>query len=165
MCRRTLAFFNAFLLNDETARATLADGSVKYAAAEEKPPTGDQFVQIARRAGGVAAKELYDRFNAIESGCIPIAEATFNALGYGALQRGAGADAMALFCINAEAHPGSANCWDSYADGCLGAGDSLMAVTCYEKLLEVLPDDPAPNDQLRETLRANATQGIERLKH
>ncbi len=161
ICGRTGAFLDRFLKGDSTVLAVIGAPS---ATAEERPPTSEQFVQICRRNGGVAAKEIYDRFHALDPGCIPIDEQTFNTLGYQALQRGNGADAMALFGINAATYPGSANCWDSYADGCIGAGDTAMAVTCYEKLLEVLPDDPAPNDQLRETLRTNATQGIERLK-
>jgi hypothetical protein len=58
--------------------------------------------------------------------------------------------------LNAEKYPNSANCWDSYADGCLGAGDTTMAITCYKKVLELVDNDPTPNADLLQTIKTNA---------
>ena len=164
-----LNFFNAFLTDDETSRAfiesTLSDDevSLEFKKGMDLPPTPDQFVGIIRSQGGQQAVELYNKFSESDPGSITFPEATINFFGYQALQQGQNDDAIALFKLNADTYPNSANCWDSYSDGLQAISDTTKAIECYKKVLEVLPIDSLINDQLRETLKNNADSGIVRL--
>jgi len=173
-CRYVQNFLNAHLNKDEASLEfishTPADNgvdpkmlTVAHLPGQKPPPTPDQFVAIIRELGVSEAIEIYERFRVSDPGCITFREATINALGYQFLQRGRGEDAVQLFSLNAEAYPQSANCWDSYADGCLAVGDNEGAIRCYKKVLEVLPADSAADEQLKEILRNNAQQALERL--
>jgi Tfp pilus assembly protein PilF len=84
-----------------------------------------------------------------------------NFAGYNYLQRGQAEAAVAVFRMNTEAYPNSANTWDSLAEAYVAAGDSAHAAECYRMVLEVLPDDPRATEDLREVLRANAEQFLD----
>jgi hypothetical protein len=174
-CGYILNFFKAHLTSDEVSRQFMSDGSagggtdpeavsVRFLAARELPPTPEQFVNVIQQHGAGEAVALYEKFQASDPGSITFAEATMNALGYRLLQSGQGEEATALFKLNAETYSNSANCWDSYADGCQAIGDEEQAVKCYERVLEVLPNDTLAGEQLKETLRTNAVEGLRRLK-
>jgi len=165
-----LNFFQASLTGDETGRSFIENVSSDKASFEfikgmDLPPTPDQFVRIIRSQGGKKAVELYRKFEESDPGSITFQEAIINFFGYQALQQGQNDDAIALFKLNADTFPNSANCWDSYSDGLQAIGDNAGALECYRKVLEVLPVDTTAGDQLRETLKANAETGIERLSN
>jgi dienelactone hydrolase len=168
-CQYLLDFYNNFLKSAEV-KNTLAKKpadpvTMEYKSAMELPPTPDQFTAIIGRQGGAQAVELYWKFDKIDSGCITFQEAAINFLGYRALQSGQNDDALALFKLNADIFPNSANCWDSYSDGLQAVGDTAEAISCYKKVLEVLPADTLVGEQLRTTLRNNAEAGITRLSN
>ncbi len=168
-CQYLLDFYKNTLQNDkinDTMRHNPADPvAIEYRHAMELPPTPDQFIAIIRSQGGTKAVELFQKFDKMDSGSITIQEAAINFLGYQALQNGQNDDALALFKLNADIFPNSANCWDSYSDGLQAVGDTLGAINCYKKVLEVLPADTVVNDQLKATLKANAETGITRLSN
>ena len=109
------------------------------------------------------AVELYNKFEESDPGSITFPEATINFMGYQAMQQGQNDDAIALFKLNADTYPNSANVWDSYSDGLQAIGDNAGALECYKKVLEILPIDTLIGEGLKETLRTNAEAGIERL--
>jgi tetratricopeptide (TPR) repeat protein len=169
-------FFKTFLNKDEISAAFInripEENNISpdiltttFKPAAKLPPTQDQFIAIIRQQGGARAAEIYYEFNATDPGSITFSEATINILGYRALQSGGIDDAIALFKLNAETYPGSANCWDSYADGLQALGDNESALECYRKVLEVLPNDTVAGEGLRQTLLQNAEAGIERLEN
>jgi len=165
-----LNFFSAFLTDDTGSRSFIenapsGENSLEFKKGMDLPPTSDQFVGIIRSQGGVKAVELYNRFNDADPGCITFPEATINILGYQALQQGQNDDAMAIFKLNAETFPNSANVWDSYSDGLQAVGDSTEAIKCYQQVLEVLKIDSLIDSGLKETLKTNAEAGIERLSN
>ncbi|MCP4706318.1 MAG: hypothetical protein GY865_17105 [candidate division Zixibacteria bacterium] len=161
-----LEFYNFYLKKDEIEFSFVDDNTgYEFKKGMELPPTSDQFVGIIRSQGGVKAVELYNKFEKSDPGSITFPEATINFVGYQAMQEGSNENAIALFKLNADTYPNSANVWDSYSDGLQVIGDVAGAINCYKKVLEVLPLDSLIDDGLKETLRTNAEAGIERLSN
>lgn len=83
-------------------------------------------------------------------GSYDFGEGSLNAFGYELLEAGDIHDAIAVFRLNTEQFPESANAWDSLAEGYLRAGDGERAVEYYEKSLELDPDNRNAKEKLRE---------------
>ncbi len=170
-----LNFFEAYLKGNQESIAflgrlgegnDLTAGSLKvsHMVAKALPPTPNQFTGIIQEQGIDEAVEIYRRFRAEDPEIILFQEVQFNILGYRFLQSGQIRDAIEVFKMNADTYPGSANCWDSLAEAYIANGDNQLALSCVEKVLEVLPDDTNANEQLKEQLRANAERYSEQLK-
>jgi len=175
-CRYLHEFFKACLNEDSSAMAFMTGASpnndidpgfasVQIMQAQDQPPTPDQFIAVIRNHGAQTAEEIYREFNNKQPGSIVLQEAVINILGYQALQTGNAQDAVILFRLNTEVYPNSSNVWDSYADGLAALGENDKVIECYKRVLEVLPTDTVTNAQLKETLRINAEQGLERLQN
>jgi dienelactone hydrolase len=171
ICQYTLNFFNARLNKDDASQKFLDDppvdhgidpdfASFRFLPGLELPPTQEQFVAIIRERGAAKAGEIYNKFKQSDPGSIVFREATLNAIGYQFIQRNRIDDAIEIFRMNTKAYPNSANCWDSFADGYVAKGDQENAIKCYRKVLELLPNDTAVNDQIREAIRNNAEAAI-----
>jgi tetratricopeptide (TPR) repeat protein len=78
-----------------------------------------------------------------------VTEALVNRSGYAVLRGGNPAAAVALFRLNAEAHPRSGNVHDSLGEALMAAGEREAAIASYRRSLEL---DPS-NDNAREKLR------------
>lgn len=87
-----------------------------------------------------------------------------NTLGYEVLQAGRAADAVALFRLNVEAHPESANAYDSLADGYLAAGDREKALEFAQKAIDALARDTRTPEDFKNRIRESAEQKIQQLK-
>jgi tetratricopeptide (TPR) repeat protein len=175
VARYILAFYDAHLTGSEESLAFLGrspeenglaagDLEIRRMKAEALPPTPNQFMAIINDRGLDEAVEIYRTFRAEDPEMVFFQEAQFNALGYRFLGAGQVSEAIEIFRMNADAYPGSANCWDSLAEAYIANGDNQLAIECVEKVLEVLPDDPNASDQLKEQLRANAEQYLEQLR-
>ena len=68
-------------------------------------------------------------------------EFPINLMGYAKLQAGDKQEAIALFNLNTEAYPASANAEDSLSDAYLAAGKNDLALAAEQKCLERLPAD------------------------
>jgi len=66
-----------------------------------------------------------------------VAENRFNQLGYDALQKKDSAKAIAIFRLNTELYPDSANTYDSLGEALEASGDTAGAIAMYKKCLEV----------------------------
>jgi tetratricopeptide (TPR) repeat protein len=66
-------------------------------------------------------------------------EATLNTLGYEQQQAGHLDDAIALFKLNVEMYPASANAYDSRAEAYMLKGDRRQAIQSYRKSLALDP--------------------------
>jgi enterochelin esterase-like enzyme/tetratricopeptide (TPR) repeat protein len=75
-------------------------------------------------------------------------EAEFNSLGYAFIARGMIDAALAVFRMNVEMHPESANAFDSLGEACLLSGDTELAIENYTRSLELNPE----NDNARRVL-------------
>lgn len=76
-------------------------------------------------------------------------EAELNKVGYALLNANKTAEAVRLFRRIAEDFPGSANAWDSLAEGQLAAGDKAGARQSYRRVLQLMPDDEHAKAQLQ----------------
>src|SRR5207237_6338539 len=90
-------------------------------------------------------------------------ESVLNVMAYARLQAGDKQDALALFHLNAEAYPRSANAQDSLADGYLALGQNDRALAAEHKCLELLPADDAPA-AFKARLRPVAEEKVAKLK-
>ena len=93
-----------------------------------------------------------------------VAEARLNGIGYALLTHGEKKGAIALFRLNTELYPDSANTYDSLAEAHMMAGDRKQAIALYRKALEILPRDKAP-EALKESLRENALVKLKELEN
>jgi len=88
-----------------------------------------------------------------DGGDVYFEEASINALGYQLLNTSRIADAIAVFRLNVEAFPASANVYDSLGEAYMKNGDAENAVANYERSLELNPGNENAQ-QMLETLRA-----------
>ncbi|HLY62129.1 MAG TPA: serine hydrolase [Terriglobia bacterium] len=77
-------------------------------------------------------------------------ERALNELGYGLLQKGRNADAIAIFKLNVEEYPKSGNVYDSVAEAYARDGQKQLAITNYRKSLELDPKNQNAVDKLKE---------------
>ena len=90
-------------------------------------------------------------------------EPAMNLAGYERLQAGKTKDAVALFLLNTEAYPGSANAQDSLGDAYLADGQNALALAASEKCLALLPADHG-DDRRKAAIRESAEGKIKKLK-
>lgn len=76
---------------------------------------------------------------------IAVPETVINTLGYNALGHDRVQEATALFLRSTQSHPGSANAWDSLADGYEKAGQLPQAVSAVDKAVTLATRDDLPN--------------------
>ncbi|NIM57931.1 MAG: serine hydrolase [Candidatus Aminicenantes bacterium] len=91
-------------------------------------------------------------------------ERGINSLGYSFLNAEKYDEAIALFKVNVEHFPNSANAYDSLAESYMKSGNNELAIKFYEKSLEAIPDDPRPDKDFLERLKKNAKDNLEKLK-
>jgi len=118
-----------------------------------RPTTLDEELAEVHEAEGVDAtiaayRELRDQFHG--RGAFDFGEGSLNTLGYALLGEERFADAVAIFRLNAEQFPESANAWDSLGEGYLAAGDEEQAIASYEKSLELDPENENAQEKLRQ---------------
>jgi len=82
--------------------------------------------------------KLYGELKKTRPNAALLQEQAMNSLGYKLLQRDKKA-AIEVFKFNVEAHPKSANVYDSLAEAFLTTGDKDLAIKFYKKALEVDP--------------------------
>ena len=173
--RYTLAFFDAHLKADARAKAFLARrptengvpaGLVTAEAVRALPaPITDLELASEIAEGGVDAAIAAFRKGWKERGEPPVSEADLNLAAYLLLFAGAQpVDAVKLFELNIEAHPASANAYDSAADGYVAAGNREKAADYSRKAMALLEADKAMPDDRRKLIRKSIDEKLERLK-
>jgi tetratricopeptide (TPR) repeat protein len=90
-------------------------------------------------AGGLAAYRAYVA-NALHRYVRPLLERRVNLLGYDLFGERRFADAIAVFTVNAEANPTSANAQDSLGEAYVDAGDREKAIAAYRQALGLDPN-------------------------
>jgi CubicO group peptidase (beta-lactamase class C family)/TolA-binding protein len=91
-----------------------------------------------------------------------VAEARFNALGYAYMAREDYKTAIAIFQLNTQLYPDSANTYDSLAEAHMKKGDRKKAIDLYRKALDTLSRDKSAED-IKEGVRASATAKLKEL--
>jgi tetratricopeptide (TPR) repeat protein len=148
-CRIVLSFLNAKIKSDAKATVELdgvhkmAGVTLRHEAAVPPPPSPLEAATMASAGGIEAAK------NAFIASCGKIALGScmgverFNTWGYNLLGQRRPKEALALFQLNAWAHPQSANAQDSLADGYLSTGDKESAKAAVQQAIALAPADPS----------------------
>ncbi len=109
-----------------------------------EPALPDRMRAALDQGGPPAADASYRAWRADPRHRYASTEAPLNALGYARLQAGRTADALAVFTLNAEAHPR-----DSRAEALAAARDTAAAIREYEAALRLDPALPGAADKLR----------------
>jgi len=90
------------------------------------------------------------RYNAIKSSSdYDLDEGDMNAMGYKLLQSEKSDEAVAVFKLNIEAFPKSANAYDSYAEALMTQGNKEEAIVNYKKSIEMNPNNQNGIDFLK----------------
>lgn len=148
-----------FRLDDE-GRAT----SIVNADDEEKGPVGDRLAdEVTLPVELLAAGQTAEAVAAYRE--LGAAEERLNRLGYLLLRIRRTAQAIAIFRLNTELYPNSANTYDSLADAYLESEDVAQAAAAFRKVLATLPRDTAADPESLRTMRAKAEAYLARLEH
>jgi pimeloyl-ACP methyl ester carboxylesterase len=113
---------------------------------------GAAFQAILDNEGPARAAEALRAARAKDRAAVLFAENDLNRRAYQKMTDGAGPEAIALFRLNVEAFPASANTWDSLGEALLAAGDREGAKAAYEKALAVDPATPSAKAALQQLL-------------
>ena len=99
--------------------------------------------------GVKAAHKAYEKIKEKSRKDYDFGEGPINTLGYHYLNQKNVEAALAIFKINTENHPKSANVWDSYAEALMENGQKEAAIENYHKSLELNPANQNAIDKLK----------------
>jgi pimeloyl-ACP methyl ester carboxylesterase len=97
------------------------------------------FIDVLDNQGTAAAAEVLRAARASNRAAVVASEDELNGRGYTLLAPGAVPEAIAVFRLNTEAFPASANTHDSLGEALVAAGDREGAVAEYRKALQIDP--------------------------
>jgi dienelactone hydrolase len=130
-----------------------------------KPNVVEEFWTLLTSPGGLdRAFQLYDVERRRNPNRALFPESEMNAYGYERLQKGHPDEAIAIFRMNVDAYPRSANAYDSLSDAYLAAGKRTEALAAAEQALKRLAADRTLSDQFRTLLRESLEKKIRELK-
>jgi Flp pilus assembly protein TadD len=87
------------------------------------------------------AAEAYRKIKKEQPANAAVAENRLNLLGYELLRAGRRAEAVAVFALNVEFYPASANTYDSLGEAYMENGERELAVRNYRRSLELDPNN------------------------
>jgi len=126
-------------------------------------PSGQLMVQLGQAGGGAKVVEQLRQATAAGRTMLLPPEAAINALGYQHLQAGRMPDAIALFELNVQGYPNSANAYDSLGDAYLAAKDNAKALEFARKALDALDRDQQTPPDFKLRIRQSAEDKIKQL--
>jgi tetratricopeptide (TPR) repeat protein len=146
---KALGYYRDFL----AIRPTDADMVVRRVQTLERylKDSAAYVVEQEIQSGGVSAgMKAYRRIRADKQNKLYFQENEFNALGYKLLGGGRTDDAIAVFKLNVEMYPDSANAYDSLGEAYLRQGRKELAIKNYRKSLELDPQNKNAEEKLKE---------------
>lgn len=108
--------------------------------------------------------QLYTELYSSSADTVFFSEFDFNAMGYQLMRINALDEAIAIFKLNVQTYPKSANTYDSLGEAYMLKGDYIRAKKNYEKVFEKLPGDLNINPDFKNGLINNAQQKLSELK-
>ena len=164
----------AFVRRDEETRYTFGrreDGGAQLTVAEESTTRTAPRVNPNTRvpaedlaAGRVdEAVAAYKKLQAANPADPAIAEQRLNQRGYGFLQKKDYPTAIALFRLNTELYPASANTYDSLGEALEASGDKAGAIAMYRKCVEVAGLPASATAPQNQAARAHAEAKLKEL--
>jgi CubicO group peptidase (beta-lactamase class C family) len=119
---------------------------------------GDLLLLLQAVKGTQAALDQYQR---TKQGALPgyhRDEGTLNTLGYRLLGEKKIDDAIKVFKLNVEEYPKFWNCYDSLGEAYMNTGQKELAITNYEKSLELNPQNTNGADMLKKLRGEQASE-------
>jgi tetratricopeptide (TPR) repeat protein len=146
-------------------RLTLAFLDQHLKGAQPVAIAGDH-ITVAHLAAALPPAQLADVMNAIAEGKseqalklaakgIDVPEQTINLAGYNLLGARRFDEAIRIFQMNVDAHPASANAYDSLADGYVAAGNREKAAELARKAQALLESDTTIPAARKQAIREN----------
>jgi acetyl esterase/lipase len=171
VCRIVLSTLDAETKSVPTAFAELdrvvhetSGVTIRHESAIPLPPSPLEAVALATTKSLDAAKNAFITgcgSKAMES-CMNIDR--FNTWGYNLLGQQRPKDALAVFELNAWAHPQNANAQDSLADGYSAVGDKEGAKRAIERAIAIAPSDTSLDSTARSSFLSEENAKLRQLK-
>jgi len=165
----------AYVRRDSEARYSFgrrADGGAELVVIDEESksrtaPRVDKNTHVPGEdleAGNIdAAVAGYKKLQAANPSDPGLSETRFNQLGYGFLQKKDYPKAIAIFRLNAELYPASANPYDSLGEALEGSGDKPGAIAAYKKSVEVASQPGAQAVGQNSSAKAHSEERLKAL--
>jgi CubicO group peptidase (beta-lactamase class C family) len=120
---------------------TVHNGAEAAPAATAPLVAAGEMIPYEMLLAGKAAEaaEAYRKIKKEQPANAAVAENRLNLLGYELLRQGRRAEAIAVFSLNVEFYPASANTYDSLGEAYMENGDRELAVRSYRRSLELDP--------------------------
>lgn len=119
-----------------------------------KKSIADTLFRTISEKNVTAAIQQYHHLKATQASDYEFGERELNRLGYRLLREQKLSDAIAVFKLNVEAHPQSANAYDSLGEAYMTNGDKALAIENYKKSLTLNPQNANAMEKLKQ-LEAN----------
>ena len=113
------------------------------------PSAAAEIGLVAREKGVEAGQARFRSLRSEKPATFRFDEREFNSLGYEFLGQRKIPEAIALFQMNVELFPGSANVYDSLGEAFLLSGDREQAIANYRRSLELNPNNQNAKDMLQ----------------
>jgi dienelactone hydrolase len=135
------------------------------AAAASRPTVVEEFWTALNEPGGVErARKIYDAEKVRSKAVALVPETEVNLLGYRMMQDGNVKDAVAVFQLNVDAHPTSANTYDSLSDAYAALDNRPEALKYAAKAIEMLDKDTEATPEFKALVRESAEKKLRELK-
>jgi tetratricopeptide (TPR) repeat protein len=112
-----------------------------------KTPVAEALLPIIKEKGIEAALQSYRTLK--QSTDYYVSESQLNALGYQLLDMKKMSEAIEIFKLNVESYPQSANVYDSLGEAYMMNGDKELAITSYQKAVELNPQNSGAVEKLK----------------
>ncbi len=124
-----------------------------------------EFAHLLHSLSGDSIDDIVKRYREIRArDPEALTEGMMNSLGYELLGAAQIEKAIAILKLNVEAHPRSANVYDSLGEAYEQNGDLALAAEYYQRALNALPDDPTRSEVQKNQLRTAVLEHIARVK-
>jgi CubicO group peptidase (beta-lactamase class C family) len=157
--------FNGLSIGRDLVKAAIGGGdepAIAHLGYDQHDSASTLFLRAVLEKGGEEAARLFpefrktypDKFN----------EAAINRVGYQLMNVRRYEEAIAVFKLNVDSYPESANVYDSLAEAYLNSGDKELALTYYRKVLEAIPKDKTADKDFLERLKKGAEDKLKQLE-
>jgi len=171
MCRIVLGFLDAKVKRDSDAMTDVSreversNGAVlRHEDAIPPPPSPLESAELANTKSLDAVETVFINSCGADSVSSCIDADRFNTWGYTLLGQHRAKEALAVFELNAWAHPGSANAQDSLADGYLAVGDKESARQAVERAIALAPADPTLDSAAKRSFLSEEKTKLQQFK-
>ncbi len=150
VCRTVLSVLDANLkskpgsfANLQSEIRTTAGMTIRQEKAIPLPPSPLEAAALVSAQGLDWAKAAFAASCGSDGIASCVEADRFNTWAYNLLGQQRGKDALAVFELNAWAHPNNANLQDSLSDGFSAVGDKEKAKQAVERAIDLVPSDPS----------------------